>query len=192
VFSPGEKAQISVFGVQAEGSKFVYVLDHSGSMGGSGGKALAAAKVELLASIDKLDTIHQFQLVFYNERPRAFNPTGTPGRLAFGTEQNKAEVRRFINSVESDGGTDHEEAVMMAIRMHPDVIFLLTDADDPKLSTRQLARIERLGAGIIIHTIEFGTGAQRDANNFLVRLAKQSGGEHAYVDVSKLKEPAQE
>ena len=32
--SPGEKAQVSLFGVKAEGSKFVYVLDRSGSTDG--------------------------------------------------------------------------------------------------------------------------------------------------------------
>jgi len=186
VVSPGEKAQVSLFGIQAEGAKFVYVLDRSGSMGGSGGKALAAAKKELLSSIEKLDRVQQFQIIFYNERPKIFNPTGQPGRLAFGTEQNKAEVRKFIESVVAEGGTEHQDALMLALRLHPDVIFFLTDADDPKLTARQLDRIDRMGAGVVIHTIEFGTGPQREAENFLVKLAQQSSGEHAYVDVSKL------
>jgi len=70
--------------------------------------------------------------------------------------------------------------------MSPDVIFLLTDADEPKLSSRQLARIDRMGAGIVVNTIEFGRGPQQDAENFLVRLARQSGGRHVYVDTAKL------
>lgn len=185
-FSPGEDARVSMFGIEAKGTKFVYVLDRSGSMGGGGGDALAAAKKELLASIDKLDTVQQFQIIFYNENARQFNPAGQSGRLAFGTDQNKAEARRFIGTIESDGGTAHEDALMMAIRLHPDVIFLLTDADDPKLTSRDLERLERRGAGTIINTIEFGTGPQPEANNFLVKLATQSGGEHTYVDVSKL------
>jgi hypothetical protein len=184
--SPGET---SMFGVEAKGGKFVYVLDRSGSMGIDGGRPLAAVKAELLRSLEKLDTVHQFQIVFYNERPRVFNPTGTPGRLAFGTAQNKAEVRRFVESVTADGGTDHEEAVLTAVRMHPDVIFFLTDGDDPKLNARQLARIDRLGPGITIHTIEFGTGAKRDPGSFMVKLARQSGGRHVYIDVAKLPAP---
>ena len=184
--SPGEKAQVSLFGVQAEGTKFVYVLDRSGSMGDSGNKGLAAAKAALLASLAKLDTVHQFQIILYNERPRIFNPTGEPGRLAFGTDQNKAEVRRFFDSIGADGGTDHESALVLAIRLHPDVIFLMTDGDDPRLTARQLARIERLGAGIIIHTFQFGAGPQREQIGFMEKLARQSGGEHVYVDVSKL------
>src|SRR6516225_11297854 len=78
--SPGEKAQVSLFGVKGEGSKFVYVLDRSGS---TDGKLLTAAKAEILTSIEKIDDVHQFQLVVYNERPKAFNPSGSGGQLAF-------------------------------------------------------------------------------------------------------------
>ena len=35
-------------------------------------------------------------------------------------------------------------------------------------------------------TIEFGIGPQMDSDNFLVRLARQSGGQYGYVDVTKL------
>ena len=126
--SPGEKAQVSLFGVKAEGSKFVYVLDRSGS---TEGKLLAAAKAEILASIEKIDDVHQFQLVVYNERPKMFNPAGPNGQLAFGTDANRAEVKKFLGTIEADGGTDHAAALSLAIRMRPDVIFLLTDGDKP-------------------------------------------------------------
>ena len=97
--SPGEKAQVSLFGVKAEGSKFVYVLDRSGS---TEGKLLAAAKAEILASIEKIDDVHQFQLVVYNERPKAFNPAGPNGQLAFGTDANRAEVKKFLGTIEAE------------------------------------------------------------------------------------------
>ncbi|HTN76656.1 MAG TPA: hypothetical protein VL096_15465, partial [Pirellulaceae bacterium] len=60
--------ETGVFGVKGRGTKFVYVFDRSGSMSGFGGRPLAAAKRELLASINDLDTVHQFQVIFYNER----------------------------------------------------------------------------------------------------------------------------
>jgi len=78
--SPGEQAQTSMFGIDARGSKFVYVIDRSGSMGIDEGRPMATAKAELLRSIDKLDTVQQFQIIFYNERPQVFNPSGRPGR----------------------------------------------------------------------------------------------------------------
>jgi len=188
--SPGEQGQVSLFGIQAAGSKFVYVLDRSGSMGDSHGEALAAAKRELASSLDQLDSVQQFQIIFYNEVARKFNPTGQAGRLAFGTSQNKIEAKKFIDSIEADGGSAHEDALVMAIRLQPDVIFFLTDADDPKLTSRDLARIERLGAGTIINTVEFGSGPQRESENFLVKLSRQSGGQHTYVDVTKLPQGA--
>ena len=101
-------------------------------------------------------------------------------------------MRRFIDSISADGGTAHEDALVAAVRLRPDVIFFLTDADDPKLASRNLDRIDRLGPGVIIHAIEFGTGPQRDAENFLVKLARQSAGQHVYVDVSKLGEPVKD
>jgi hypothetical protein len=183
--SPGEEGTVTLFGIPATGSKYVFVLDRSGSMGGTGGKALAAAKAELIACLDGIDSVQQFQIIFYNETPRIFNPTGQPGKLAFGSDQNKRRAKDFIESIKSDGGTDHENAIMTAIRMRPDVIFLLTDADEPKLKARELDRIDRMGPGIIINTIEFGTGPQPEADNFLVRLARQSRGKHVYVDASK-------
>ncbi len=181
--SPGEKVQVSLFGVKAEGAKFVYVLDRSGS---TDGKLLAAAKAEILASIEKIDDVHQFQLVVYNERPKAFNPAGPGGQLAFGTDANRAEVKRFLGSFEADGGTDHVAALSMAIRMRPDVIFLLTDGDKPLVTAQELARIDRVGPGIVIHAIQFGEGPHRDANGWMGKLARQSGGEYRYVDTTKL------
>jgi hypothetical protein len=155
-------------------------------MGGSGQTALKAVKTELLRSLKNLDTVHQFQIIFYNERPVIFNPSGTPGRLAFANEQNKQRALRFIDTIVSDGGTEHEDALKLAIKLRPDVIFFLTDADEPKLTAAQLEKIQRWAAGITINAIEFGSGPQPDRNSFLVQLAKQNGGAYAYVDVSKL------
>jgi hypothetical protein len=154
-------------------------------MGGSGQRSLRAVKAELLRSLDNLDTVHQFQIIFYNERPAIFNPTGTPGRLAFATEQNKARAIRFIESITAEGGTAHEDALRLAIRLQPDVIFFLTDGDDPKLSPAQLAKIQHLAAGIIINAIEFGSGPKPANPSFLAKLARQNGGGYAYVDLSE-------
>ena len=75
----GGYARTGVFGVIGEGHKFVYVFDRSGSMDGHGGAPLAAAKAELIASLKDLGQMHQFQIIFYNEQPRIFSPTGVAG-----------------------------------------------------------------------------------------------------------------
>ena len=174
------------YDIPGEGSKFVYVLDRSASMGGSGRNALEAAKAELLASIDQLDKVHQFQILFYNEQVFKFNPTGDPNRLVFATAQNKALARRFVASITADDGTKHEEALTAAIKLQPDVIFFLTDADEPKLWPAQLFKIHNMAKSITINTIEFGFGPQADPDNFLIKLARENGGRHAYFDISKL------
>ena len=184
--SVGGKATVGVFGTTGEGYKFVYVFDRSGSMGGSGRNALEAAKAELLASLRALGQTHQFQIIFYNDQVTKFNPTGDPDRLVFATEQNKQAAARFLATITADGGTQHEAALSAAIKLRPDVIFFLTDADEPKLYPAQLQRIHRVANGITINTIEFGYGPRVAEDNFLVRLARENGGQHAYFDVSKL------
>jgi hypothetical protein len=184
--SRGGQGQTSLFGITAEGTKFVYVFDRSESMSWHNQKPLRAAKNELLASLASLDRVHQFQIIFYNEKPQRFNPSGQPGKLAFATEQNKRNAHSFVRGIVASGGTQHQDALMLAIKLQPDVIFFLTDAGDPQLSAGQLYEIQRRAAGITIHVIEFGLGPQRDPNNFLVRLARQNGGQHAYVDISQL------
>ena len=184
-FGRGGKTTATLFGVPGEGSKFVYVFDRSGSMGGSGRNALTIAKAELIASLNSLDQVHQFQIIFYNQQPVIFNPSGQAGRLAFATEQNKERARRFIGSITSDGATRHEEALKMAISLQPDVIFFLTDADEPRLSARELEQVRRWAGGITINTVEFGLGPKSGGENFLMRLARENGGRYAYVDISR-------
>ncbi len=179
----------SVFGIEGKGSRFVYVFDRSGSMEGFEGRPLAAAKAELLTSLQDLRSTHQFQIIFYNERPFPFNPHHPqPPRMLFGDEQNKRLAERFVRGVVGDGGTRHMEALKMALGMGPDVVFFLTDAAEPALSRRQLDDIRRLNGrvGASIHAIEFGVGAYRGGSNFLVQLARENRGQHTYVDLTRL------
>ena len=182
------KARTQVFGVAGEGYKFVYVFDRSGSMGGSGRSPLQAAKQELLGSLEDLDETHQFQIIFYSEKPVIFPLAGKKGRLVFGNRQNKEAAARFVRSIVADGPTRHEEALMAAIRMRPDVIFLLTDADEPSLTRMQLERIRRANnGGCSINAIQFGLGPAHRNTNFLMRLAQQNGGQYAYIDISRFR-----
>ncbi len=183
--STGPAGSASLFGIQSPGNKFVYVFDRSGSMGGVGRTALDFAKAELIASLQSLNQTQQFQIVFYNERPLIFNPSGVPGRLAFATDENKRRAIDFIRSVTASGGTQHDAAILLAIRLQPDVIFFLTDADEPRLSDAKLEQIHRQANGIVIHTIEFGIGPKITTDNFLSRMARQNGGQYVYIDINQ-------
>ncbi|NQU24316.1 MAG: hypothetical protein HQ567_23790 [Candidatus Nealsonbacteria bacterium] len=183
----GGKFRTEVFGIEGEGTKIVYVFDRSISMRWR--NALETAKRELLASLDSLDKVHQFQIIFYNEEPQIV-PTGRVGNaLVFGTEQNKTAARRFVGGIVANGSTDHERALVLAIKLQPDVIFFLTDADDPVIGPGQLAKIKRMSTGITIHAVEFGLGPRSQGENFLTRLARDNGGKHGYVDISTFSAP---
>jgi hypothetical protein len=182
-------AQTGVFGVTGQGSKFVYVFDRSGSMDGFQGRPLVAAKRELLASIEKLGSVHQFQIVFYNERPTILNPErSATARLMFGTDTDKQSAQSFVRGISADGGTRHLEAIKLALKMKPHVIFFLTDADEPTLTNAELDEVRKLNdrVGASINAIEFGSGPQQNRENFLVRIARENSGAHVYVDVSQL------
>jgi hypothetical protein len=155
-------------------------------MGGSGRSALGAAKAELIKSLQSLKSTHQFMIIFYNETQSVFNPSGQPGKLPFATDQNKQRAVRFIRGITATGSTRHEEALLAALKTRPDVIFFLTDADEPRLSAGQLRELQRRAGGTTINAIEFGLGPKPGDENFLERLASQNGGGYAYKDITQL------
>lgn len=179
-------ARTGVFGISSQGHKFVYVFDRSSSMAAHDGAPLAAAKEQLLSSLNDLGSVHQFQIIFYNERPQVFSPSGASGKLVFANEQSKRLAADFVRGVAADGGTQHEDALALALRMAPDVIFFLTDADEPRMTERQMERIQRLNRGATVHTIEFGYGPKSEPENFLAQIARQNGGEYVYINIADL------
>jgi len=176
-------ALVSVFGVQGEGNKFVYLFDRSSSMEGA---PLAAAKKQLLDSLASLGGAHQFQIIFFNTKVHPFNGAER-GRIAYATDPNKQLAANFVGGVTADGGTDRLTALKEAIRLAPDVIFFLTDADDP-MSLGELGEIDRENSRTkaAICVIEFGRRQSPSPGNFLAELARQSGGQYGYVNTLTL------
>jgi hypothetical protein len=184
--TPGgsSNARVSVFGVQGEGTKFVYLFDRSSSMEGA---PLAAAKRQLLESLAALDSVHQFHIIFFNTKTQSFDITGGGRRIAFATDRNKHLAANFVGGIVADGGTDRLTALKHAIGFAPDVIFFLTDADDP-MSPGELAEIARANAraSAALCVIEFGRRQSPSPGNFLAELARQSGGQYGYVNTATL------
>lgn len=180
----GGGATVSVFGVEGTGHKFVYAFDRSVSMTGA---PLAAAKSQLLASLAALGGTNQFQIVFFNHRLKTFELNGGGSRITFANERTLAAAQAFVGSIGADGGTDRFLALRHALRMEPDVVFFLTDADDA-MTGGELQQITRLNerVGATICTIEFGRGPERGGDNFLKRLSRMTGGQHGYVDTTRL------
>lgn len=181
--SPG-LPPVGLFGLEAEGRRVVYVLDRSASTGGGDASPLAASKRELLRSVASLSEVQQFHLIFYNHRPRLFSPTGGPGRLVFATEENRREAESFVESIRADGGTDHAEAIRAAVRLGPDLIFMVTDGDGhDDLAVEDLDRLERILGGTKLVVIQFAAGDGGSPR--LAELARRSGGESKSLDPAR-------
>jgi hypothetical protein len=180
----GGDARVSVFGVEGTGSKFVYVFDRSSSMEGP---PLAAAKRQLIESLESLESVHQFHIIFFSTQTRSFDITGGGRRIAFATDRNKQLAANFVGGITADGGTDRLAALREAIGFSPDVIFFLTDADDP-MSASELAEIARTNrrSRAAICVIEFGRRATPPGSNFLTQIARESGGQYGYVNAAAL------
>ncbi|MFO0916488.1 MAG: VWA domain-containing protein [Pirellulales bacterium] len=175
-----DNSRVTFFGAEGDGSTFVYVFDRSGSMSEDEGKPLKVARRELKDSLQTLTEVQKFSVVAYNHRVRTL-PIGGGG-LVFATDANKRQAERFIDGVPADGGTQHAEALLTAVRMRPDVIFLLTDGDaDDDIAEDDIKRVERANAGTIIHVIQFSRGGARQDDR-LMSLARRSGGRHVFVD----------
>ena len=98
-----EYAHVTIFGIEAKGSKFVYVFDRSGSMEGA---PLAAAKKQLLESLQPLGETQQFDILFFNHRVAIFEGASGPKRATFATDTNKKLAGEFVQRIVADGGTD--------------------------------------------------------------------------------------
>ncbi len=189
--SSEDDATAMLFGVSGSGSRFVYVFDRSDSMNGYGGSPLRAAKKELIRSLETLSEKQRFQLIFYNQTPQPFRPSGLPLQLVPAEPSMLAKAQRYVESLPALGGTEHDAALKMALRMAPDVIFFLTDARIPRLSGPQMREIRTRAerSGTMIHAIEFGVGQVAPTNSFLRDLAAQNGGQYQYVDVRQFSSP---
>ena len=172
------------FGVEARGTRFVYIVDASGSM--SEHSAFAVAKSELRASLQQLDSDQSFQVIFYNDDIYAWKREGSQQQVYFATDINKNLVAQFIGNFSNRGGTRHMPALEAAIKLNPDVIFFLTDAAQPEHTAAEIDKIQRrCESRVTIHTVEFGVGESLGVNNFLKKLAAATGGQSDYRDVQK-------
>lgn len=166
------KDTTAFFQIATQGKAIVYVLDRSGSMGSDG--CLATAKHALLGSLEHLPSSVRFQIIAYNRSTEPLSIHGQTG-LAFATPENKQCVARLLERIHAEGGTDHLSALKRALALGPDVIFLLTDADD--LRADEIQKISFLNHGrCVIHAIGLGQACARHGNAPLNALAQENQG----------------
>jgi hypothetical protein len=169
------------FGARDHAHSFVYLIDCSGSMATH--NSLDVAKRETLASINQLAPDAHFAVIFYNLQTRTLSdPQGRKGLMP-ATTSNKARVQTQLEVVQPLGGTDHMFALRDALKLKPEVIFFLTDAD--LMSNGDVDEILTEVGPTRIQAVEFGLGTRLTQRTPLGRLANTTGGAYLYIDVSK-------
>jgi von Willebrand factor type A domain len=111
-------------GAMKPGQSIVYVLDCSGSMGEYG--KLAAARDALIATLRRQPADVRFQVIAYNGRARSL----LLGGCVTASVANVTAAEEKLAELDATGRSNHAEAVRLAASLHPDVIVLLTDADE--------------------------------------------------------------
>jgi hypothetical protein len=165
------------FQVTPQGQRIVYVIDRSSSMGEHG--ALEAACRELLASVARLPATARFQVVLYN---RSASPLLLGGRtdLAAAGADSLHQVEAALAALRPAGSTNHVEALKTALTLLPDVLFLVTDADD--LTQKEVRAVTALNQGrAVIHAVELTTRPDH-GDGPLALLARGNGGTYRAVD----------
>lgn len=177
----GPTAALALFGLPpVVGRSFVLVLDRSQSMGAGGLDVLRAAARELAQQLQSLTPQQKVQVVAYNES--VVYATGP--HLAPATEEHRAALVAFVANLPAYGQTEHIYGLLAALKLRPEVIFLLTDGGDPIPKGNQLALVQRLAAGRTqIHCLHFGRGPADERASFLLRLARDTGGQYRYFQL---------
>ncbi|VAX42423.1 hypothetical protein MNBD_PLANCTO03-1158 [hydrothermal vent metagenome] len=164
----------SFFGVEATGSRFIYIVDTSGSMA-VGGK-LEALQRELVKSLDGLLSAADFLIITYNSSASALE-----GRQSWtdADERGKRFARRGIARLHSSGGTMPVPGFRLAFAMRPppDAIYFMTDGEFSEEAAYEIATLNA-EYKVPIHCIAF---VSRRSEALMRQIASQSGGTYTFV-----------
>ena len=121
--SDGDGAQFFV--VKGYGTRFVFIIDCSGSM--EDYRRWKRAVHELKRSINGLLDAHQFVILLYNFEMTPMN--NQPAKLVVASPANQRSAIKWLQKQKPMGATYVATALQQAFELSPDSIFLLSDGD---------------------------------------------------------------
>ncbi|KAJ6668377.1 hypothetical protein lerEdw1_015754 [Lerista edwardsae] len=173
-FAPHEK--------QVFPKNIIFVIDKSGSMSG---KKIQQTQEALQKILEDLNPEDHFNLVVFGEEVTKWKPSLLPA-----TKENVKQAKRYVNSIDANGGTNINGALMKAIstldeaisaKLLPDqtisMIILLTDGQ-PTVGVTNLVEIQegikKTNQGkYFLYCLGFGFDV---SYTFLERMALDNGG----------------
>ena len=160
------------------GRDIVFVVDVSGSMGGT---PLEQTKVALQYIIQELHPSDRFDVLAFSDDAQSVF-----GRLVPARSGMKGQALGMVAGLQTQGGTNIRGALAQAVaelesdRSHrPPAIIFLTDGQGNSPPAQILADLRRAGSDARVFTFGAGDGVNR---RFLERLARENRGAAVMVD----------
>ena len=166
----------SFFGIKADGQRFVYVVDCSGSMNhpheSEWKTRFRRLKFEILQSVGSMTPEQEFFIIFFSDDARPMPASG----LQPATPWAKQRYLKWMSGCTADGDTEPLDAMALALRLQPDVIYFLTDGSFNYRTNETLKKLRQNRTAI--HTFCFGDPAGEEILRF---LAQNNRGEYHFV-----------
>ncbi|MCH7686652.1 MAG: VWA domain-containing protein, partial [Planctomycetes bacterium] len=129
-------------------------------------------KLELVQSIGQMKPTHEFFIIFFNHQVVPM-PARAP-QLA--NRRNKQRYLEWATKIRADGDTDPRDAISFALRLHPDVIYFLTDGRFEPRAERALKKLSQ--QRVTIHTFAMGN---REGEPILRQIAERNHGKFHFI-----------
>ncbi len=164
------------FGLPPIGDSVVFVVDSSRSMNHPypppARTRFKRVQLELVNTIGRMRPEQKFFIVFFNHEaiPMPAN------QLVAATPTSQQQYLRWMIGMKADGKTNPVHAMLIALQLRPETIYLLTDGDLPPKVASVIR--EANGQRVQINTIGFGDNA---GEKVLQDIAQQNNGTYRFI-----------
>lgn len=172
----------SFFGVEAQGNRFAYIVDVSGSMdtpiGSTQRTRIQVLRGALAESISAMIEGSSFAIMLFSSGSQPL----IGGSLAWvdASDKGKQRARRAIAEISAGGSTEPLNAFKQVLQLkpRPDAVYFMTDGDFDEGIADEIAKLN-VRPKIKIHCICF---VERGSEARMKQIAKTSGGVYTFVD----------
>ena len=172
------KSRASFFGAHAEGNRFVFVIDSSGSMRGPRWEALCK---ELIRAIQSLSPDQDFFVISFDSMAHPMFGNAPPkGKFLKAIKKNVELVQNWLRSIKHGRRTFPASAVGIAMKLEPDAIFLLSDGEisDSTVEDLRVWNRKKDVEGTVVALVPIHTVLLHSQIGFatLEAIARENGG----------------